>query len=319
MPEPQDRLRHVLAHVPELREQARGCQPELLPSDSNDVWRMERTVLRVCWRGETSRLLKDAAISAALPLELRHPRVLDSGDAGGLAWVLTEVVEGRNLASYWQSLSQDAQRLAIHRSADALRVLHDWAPPPSVAEQLSVHEPSLASDALTIVEGCVNPLPVSVARVIVDEVGRRAGADKSLISDLRGALDALSPHDPYAVGDARVVVHGDLSIANVLWREGGDISVLDFEWARWGSRDMDLPSFSDLPGPDLAEQFRWIYESYPELFAYPQLTERLWLYEIIFTLRGLLAWWPSRPQLERLRRLVVRPPEHVVELARARD
>ena len=313
------RLEFVLAREPALRERARECQPELWPSDSNDVWRMQHAVLRVCWRGDTRRLLKDAAIAEVLPPELRHPRVLAAGDVDGVSWMLTELLDGRNLASHWGSLSVAERRIAIHRSADALRVLHDWTPPRSVVDRLSADEPSPLSDARVIVEGSVNPLPVSVARVLVDEIERRAGVEKSLVSDLRAVVAELAEHDPFAVEDPGVVVHGDLSIGNVVWRDDGDISVLDFEWARWGSRDMDLPSFSDLPGRDEVHPFRWIYERYPELFAYPHLTERLWLYEIIFTLRGVLAWWPSPRQLERLRRLVVKPPDRVVQLARARD
>jgi aminoglycoside phosphotransferase (APT) family kinase protein len=136
---------------------------------------------------------------------------------------------------------------------------------------------------------------------------------------VRAILTELSRHDPFDSDDTAVVVHGDLSIANVLWRDRDDISLLDFEWARWGSRDMDLPSFSDIPDPDRAQAFGWIHEGYPELFAYPQLTERLWLYELVFALRGLIAWWPSPRQLERLQGLVVEPPPHVVQLTQARD
>jgi hypothetical protein len=280
---------------------------------------MGNLVLRVCWRGDTSRLLKDAAVAEALPKALHHPKVVAVGDQREVTWVLTERIDGHNLGSHWASMSRSDRRAAIHRGAEALQVLHDWVPPAAIRSRLTADSPSPASDAQTIVESCINPLPLSVTQVLIDGLERREGVDPSLVTGLRDSLRALSRHDPFDSEDARVVVHGDLSIANVLWPDRDDISVLDFEWARWGSRDMDLPSFSDIPGPDVAEAFRWIYVGYPVLFAYPQLTERLWLYEIIFAVRGLLAWWPSPRQLERLRRLVVEPPSRVVQLTRARD
>jgi aminoglycoside phosphotransferase (APT) family kinase protein len=279
---------------------------------------MGSLVLRVCWRGDTSRLLKDAAIAEALPKALRHPKVVAAG-GDELTWMLTEFIDGRNLASHWAALSRSDRRVAVHRSAEALRALHDWDPPATIRDRLTGVSPSSESDAETIVESCINPLPLSVTQVLIDGLEGREGVDLSLVRDLGDVLTALSRHDPFLSGDARVVVHGDLSIANVLWRDRDDISVLDFEWARLGSRDMDLPSFSDIPGLDVTEPFRWIYEGYPALFTYPHLTERLWLYEIVFALRGLLAWWPSPRQLEWLGRLVVEPPSRVVKLARARD
>ena len=317
--DPPGRLGLLLGRESALREHARDYAPERLPSDSNDVWRMGSLVLRVCWRGDTSRLLKDAAIAEALPKVLRHPEVVAAGGHDELTWVLTEFVDGHNLASHWASMSQGDRRVAIHRSAEALRVLHDWQPPTAISDRLAADSPRPASDAQTIVESCINPLPLTVTQVLIDDLERREGVDLSVVRDLRDVLTALSPHDPFDSEDPRVVVHGDLSIANVLWRDRNDISVIDFEWARWGRRDMDLPSFSDISGPEVTDAFRWIYEGYPELFAYPQLIERLWLYEIVFALRGLLAWWPSPRQLERLRRLVVEPPSRVVQLTRARD
>lgn len=313
------RLRLLLARESALREHVRDYEPERVRSDSNDVWRIGRLVLRVCWRGDTSRLLKDAAVADALPTALRHPKVVAVGGREDLTWVLTEFVDGRNLASQWASMPRGDRRAAIHRSAEALRVLHDWRPPPAICDRLTAGSPSAASDAQTIVEGCINPLPLSVTEVLIDGLERRGGVDRALIADLRSVLTTLSRHDPFVADLIPVVVHGDLSIGNVLWRDRDDISVLDFEWARWGSRDMDLPSFSDIPGPDVAEAFTWIYEGYPELFAYPELTERLWLYEIVFALRGLLAWWPSPRQLERLQRLLIEPPRRVVQLLQARN
>lgn len=246
--DPPGRLRLLLAREPALRERVRDYQPKPVPSDSNDVWRIGELVLRVCWRGDTSRLLKDAAVAEALPMVLRHPEVLAVGGNDDLTWVLTEHVDGRNLASNWDVMSQGDRRSAIHRSAEALRALHDWVPPTAICDRLAAGSPSPASDAQQIVEGCINPLPLSVTQVLIDELGRRDGVDRSLVRDLRAVLAALARHDPFDSEDAPVVVHGDLSIANVLWRDRDDISVLDFEWARWGSRDMDLPSFSDIPG-----------------------------------------------------------------------
>lgn len=40
----------------------------------------------------------------------------------------------------------------------------------------------------------------------------------------------------------------------------------------------------------------WLEEDYPRLFAAPDLVQRLWLYQLAGTLRGLIVWPPRGPE-----------------------
>jgi hypothetical protein len=51
----------------------------LVPSNNNDVWRIEAGYLRVAWRGDRSRLAREAGLLGRLPGFMPVPVVLDLG------------------------------------------------------------------------------------------------------------------------------------------------------------------------------------------------------------------------------------------------
>ena len=44
--------------------------PIPLPSDSNETWKIGELVLRICWRGDRSRLQREALVLEHLPDEV---------------------------------------------------------------------------------------------------------------------------------------------------------------------------------------------------------------------------------------------------------
>ena len=105
-------------------------------------------------------------------------------------------------------------------------------------------------------------------------------------------------------------MHGDLHFENVLWDNGHVSAVLDLEWARPESPDLDLDvllRFVAYPFLHVAADYEhltltadyapvpyWLQEDYPELFAHPGLNERLALYSLAYDLRELLLRPPRR-------------------------
>ena len=61
----------------------------LVPSNNNDVWRLEIGYLRVAWRGDRSRLAREAELLGKLRGFLPVPEVLDCGGDDRLSWSLT--------------------------------------------------------------------------------------------------------------------------------------------------------------------------------------------------------------------------------------
>jgi hypothetical protein len=61
----------------------------LVPSNNNDVWRLEHGYLRVAWRGDRSRLAREAELLGRLQGFLPVPEVVDGGGDDRLSWSLT--------------------------------------------------------------------------------------------------------------------------------------------------------------------------------------------------------------------------------------
>src|SRR5215469_6447507 len=70
----------------------------LVPSNNNDVWRLEAGYLRVAWRGDRGRLAREAELLGRLRDALPVPEVLDCGGDDRLSWSLTAAVPGTPLA-----------------------------------------------------------------------------------------------------------------------------------------------------------------------------------------------------------------------------
>lgn len=258
-----------------------------IPSDSNDAWAVGDTILRVCWRGDPGRLLREAAVVAALPDSVPHAEVLDAGEVDSLTWMRTRRLRGDALSTRWPSLDPSSQRDAIGQVARALRALHAWTPPEGVEEIIRRRPATPDLDSVIGVD--LNPLPVDRALRLVPAARALAGVDPGLIDEVADRLAELRHLDPFTHGGDTTVVHGDAHLANVLWHEGRIVALIDFEWARFGPPDLELQAFCRLEG-DAPLALAWLIDAYPGLTAHPRWLERLWLYDLAERLRHLVIW-----------------------------
>lgn len=268
-----------------------------LASDSNDVWRIGPLVVRVCWRGERARLRREALLASTLPPEAGYPDVVSSGQDGELAWMITRWVDGVSLDSAWPGLDSAERRQAVGQLAEILAALHSWVAPPQVTALLNGAEVELAEPSL-VVGASLHPLPVVRAFALAEHARGLPFVDGRVIDEAVARLHLLAGHDPYVGNEDQVVVHGDAHLANLLWRDGRVVALLDFEWARLGPRDLELEPFlrsvtwsgqdpESMRPPELARLFGWLAADYGQLFASPHLVERLWLYQLTCTLCAL--------------------------------
>ncbi len=294
----------------------------LVESWSNDVWVNEEFVLRVCWKGDRDRLLREHQILSALPNSVPHAVVMASGHAGDLTWMLLERIQGDRLDVVWPSLSSDAHRSAVTDLGKVLGNLHDWVPPLELQEMLQRPTQTLTASRGDVVGSSILPLPVERVNVLLDSFEGAPGVSDDLLRRVRRRIDIVaSAVDPAEFQDGPVV-HGDAHFANTLWSENRVVALLDFEWARLGPPDMELEAAcredpvieaASTLGPILASDvpmLSWLREGYPALFDRDGLTERLWLYDLCYQVRrlsiaGVVALEPL--QLNRLRRLADQP------------
>ena len=212
----------------------------LAESWSNDAWITRQAVLRVCWRGDRGRLLREQALLAALPAAIPHAEVLGAGRAGDLTWMALRRIEGQRLDLAWPALTSGQQHEAVSRLGAALAALHRWTPPPAVRELLR-QPATLAPVTREVVAGsAIVPLPFPRLAPLLDWTDQLPGMDVSLARRVRDRLARLRPvlSDQELAGGP--VVHGDAHLANVLWHRGRLTALLDFEWARTGPPDLEL-------------------------------------------------------------------------------
>lgn len=268
-------------------------------SGSNDTWLMPDTVLRVCWRGDIDRLVREAELAAVLPDGVPGAHVLNHGRDDGLSWMLVKRYHATSLWHAWQSSPAPALRDYVTQLADIMRCLHEWHPPTAVLERYQAAEVAVSeTDPVRIAASTLTPLAAPLLHRLVEHARDRPHVDAGVLDRIAARLDvaARTPIDR----SADVLLHADCTPANVLIENDRIIALLDFEWARLGPRDIDLtlPAFwawADGQSPDSGKPaiVPWLTESYPELATTP---DRLWLFRTGFALRSLIHWPAYAPE-----------------------
>jgi aminoglycoside phosphotransferase (APT) family kinase protein len=295
--------------------------PQFLPSYSNDAWRIGEAVLRVCWRGDPRRFVKEAALAAALPREVGYPELLAAGEADGMTWTLTRRVEGVTLDGVW--LDPDAGRVqaVLDDYVEKLRVLHAWRPSGEAAALLRAHADAPAETVEAVLGRDVVPLPMARSALLAAPAKALPHVDPAVVDAAWARMLELSALDPFAGPASESVAHCDATYPNILVDGARVSALLDFEWARLAPPWIELTAWTRLL-EDLREEgvrpppvLERLEASYPALFDIPRLSERLWLSELAYTLRHIVFWPPDAPEdalardhpLHRLRRLIDAP------------
>jgi aminoglycoside phosphotransferase len=323
-----------------------AAAPVLLPSDSNDVWRIGPAVLRVCWRGDRGRFAREAAVTRALPAGVPYPEVLDTGSDGDLAWQVTRIVEGVPLAMLWRGLSRAERRDAVHQIGKALAALHAHRFPAGVIAALTAPRPVGDTSMSALVGADITALPLWRAESLLVAARPEGRADRALIDDVAARFRELADADP--LGNAALAevgplaaaplatagppvgavtcVHGDAHLANALWKDGRLTALLDFEWVRLGPPDLEIEPYLRADATGLTDTGRrevldWLAESYPAMFTVPDLMRRLWLYQLANAVRELFLDRPGQPPddgAQRQLRRIVENPDHLLRILPAR-
>jgi aminoglycoside phosphotransferase (APT) family kinase protein len=294
----------------------------LLESDSNDAWRIDDAVVRVCWRGDPTRLRREALVLQSLPETVPHPELLGVGTSSGLTWTLTRWVSGELASGAWRTMRPSERDRLLEDLANAFHSLHEWSPPPEVAAAIEQRSPARTFDE--VVGQDVNPLPVDRALRLVEPAKASPHVDAAMVDRLAERMMELRTIDPLSEPGHRVV-HSDAHLGTVLTTGGRLSCLLDFEWVRVGPRDLELQTFlrTDEAGhPGLA--INSLGRRYSELVSHARLVERLWLYDLAFVLRHLVVW-PARrsasdlPPFHPIRRLplIVESPAYIERLLRS--
>ncbi len=265
-------------------------------SVTNEVWLTPDHAVRVN-RGHGDRLAREARVAVTLPPEVGYPTVVAHGSGSGQDWLIMARVPGEPLAHQWPEMTPVVRRGAVRQIAQRLAALHRTVAP---ADLPVVDDPP----QLLRVAGSDPVAPVLDALYLA---ARLPNVDPMLLHDAREMVKrnagALLPYEP------STLVHGDVTFENVLWDDGEVTALLDVEWARPGPPDLDLdvilrccayPALHVAEAhagrtrdEDYADVPYWLTDDYPELWAHPQLFDRLRIYSIAYNARELLASPPK--------------------------
>ncbi len=294
----------------------------LVESWSNDAWLAGGSVLRVCWRGDRERLLREALILQSLPDSVPHAVMRAAGRTGELTWMVVDRIPGERLDLAWPRLSAGQRRTAVTDVANMLRTLHEWVPPADVRNQLQLASAVRPGTRDGIIGATIVPLPADRLAPLLDSIAGLEGLPADVADGVRQRAAQLLPAVPGRDFDGGVVTHGDAHLANAWWHEGRVVALLDLEWARMGPSDLELEAVCR-DNPDIEAQIssgpvpasavlvlRWLRAAYPALFERANLTERLWLYQFCHQIRQVcLSGSPSidAQAVRRLRKLAAEP------------
>lgn len=293
-------------------------RPEFIGGNSNDAWLFDDVVLRVCWRADRGRLIREARLVDALPAAVPHAPVVASGRTGQLSWMLSARMPGRSIESLAATLTEFELRDLFAEVAGILAALHDWVPPPGITALVGDRPELDPTDPMAIWAADLIPLPASHALALVDLAKGLDHVDPTLIDAAADRIRSLGHVDPLA--GRQSIVHSDATVGNFLVHKGQITAMLDFEWARVGPPDLELVSLVRMAQRDPASgsplpHLSWLATDYPAMFDVADLDERLWLGELGYILRGVIWWPPDQPEsrldpshhVHTLRRLVAAP------------
>ena len=282
--------RQRLARVTARLGLSRTGDESRLDGASNDTWLLGDQVLRVCWRGDLDRLVREAALLSALPPEVPAPRPLACGRDDELSWLLMPRLPGSSLAEAWSTTGPAELRGYVRELGELIRIVHTWQPPAELRAMTESAAPSDADDALTITGKRLVPLARRQQLRLIEYVRTLPFVPGDLLDAVLARLPRQLPAEPIAL------LHGDVSPGNVLVHEGRITGLLDWEWAWFGPRHTEstLPIWwARCSGHH--EFVDWLLEECPELAGNEQ---QRWVCLAAFALRCVVHWPPDRLETE---------------------
>lgn len=236
------------------------------------------------------RLMREAEICEILPTSPWAPEVVAYGGRPGADYLIVARRPGVSLSRVWPQMSSEQRRDAINQFTHYLKELHQI---PNCERIPGVESPP------HLLGGCS---PIDALLDGLDDLDRIPSVDPSLTAEARNMV--LAAEDSVSDYEESTLIHGDLSLENVLW-DGQEITaIVDFEWCRGGPSDLDLDvlaRYFAIPQAHVsaeAESWQhtedyfdvplWMAEVYPELFEHPRLADRLMIYAMAFEVRDVL-------------------------------
>lgn len=252
-----------------------------------------RYVVRVGQREDAfQRLQRETLLLQRLQGRIPVAEVYAFGEFEGAVYQIQGFRPGVKLYTVWKDLQSAVQERIAAEVAQALRVLHGE----------TFAQFGRGYEGAPFYEHWADFLEAKFRRT-VDEIGTLG--IRMVPGIVEAAQEYFMAHRQVLEGGVATLVHGDLTLTNVLVDQARLSAILDFEYALQAPRDYELwvmEAFCIYPNDyaeegnevfcsaDFANFFLLIRKHYPELFETPNLRERVNLYQLDAALGSYLGW-----------------------------
>ncbi len=233
------------------------------------------------------------------------PKVFGHGNTDKGEYLIMEKLAGENLSYQWLELGAKEKESLMAQLAEQLKLFHSlsfdhYAVPVVTGKQYKTFEPAVRD---------INNIP---------------GLDKSKLNkqyqeDLEFLLAFYDQHSNLLnEQDTATSIHHDINLENVFWKDGKITGIIDVDWLCYAPRDYELqrivhyarmPKYcveealeSKYANYQMTQEVKWLKQYYPEMFANPNVTNRVRLYLIdnmLSTARGYTSeQWSENVMVE---------------------
>jgi len=238
------------------------------------------------------RLKHESEVLASLEGLAPVPKVLAFGQEDGQVYQIQEFAEGQKLYTAWKGLSAQEQETITAEIGAALQVFH--------SRRMSYFGYARADTPRHTHWG---ELLAARLQKTLDEYEHLGILTAPGFLEM--AADYFEEHKDVLEAGSPTLVHGDLTMVNILVNNGHVSAILDMEYSMQAPADYELwtmEAFCLYPNDwaeednevfcsaDFAGLFPLLQKHYPALFETPNLRERINLYHLEACLGSHLSW-----------------------------
>ena len=259
---------------------------------TNAVWINGDMVLRLSFNKHSNRIKREVELSKFLPDLVGYPKNISTGVKEGYEWSLSRRINGKNLNDVWPNLTWTERTSVVQQVWGIMQAIHTVDI--KAVKNLSNIQPWYSSFNSKQLLDHMNKY-VNNGIFTKDE----SNAISRMLIEFWDKKSSALP----------VLNHGDITMENLLWNNGGIVSLIDFEHSVIAPEQLDLNSFINLVfffheeniftfanKDDGLEKYK---ESIINILATtlknPGCTELLLGYTILYQLR-FLDFWIENPK-----------------------
>jgi aminoglycoside phosphotransferase len=250
-------------------------------------------ILRIGAREDAlQRLTRETELLRRLANKIPVAKILAFGQQDGSVYQIQQFLPGQKLLSVWKNLGPQTQENLAAELASYLKILHSTPPAsPGYASQNGQRYdtwPDLIAGRFKRTLEEIKTLNIQMVPGFIEL-----------------AVDYFDKNKPVLEDSAPALIHGDLTMVNILVDRGKISAILDFEYSMQAPIDYELfvmEVFCLYPNDwaeednevyctaDFASFIPYLHKHYPALFEIPNLRKRVNLYHLESALSSYLAW-----------------------------